>query len=307
MFSTRLNPTKPPAAHRAILERVGAACRELRPIEEACCLEGRPNERTTPILAKHGALKVGIGVEFGGAGTDPLLVAMSAERIGREGSRLVELFASYIVAAAVVGRHGAAEQKARLLPALARGELSLERDSRACVELGAIDVEIRAMLAGLTQRRQLKFTADLTGRLAFGGGSIGILSDCLESSVELIVNQIDVASARALRLHIAQTASDLEATRALVYAATELKSEHDRRPDSGHLRLEAGTLVAEASFFAAGAVNRMFGRSARIDIDGKPLLSYLPPRHRRTDRDELIFDKDTRSLVRRIARYYLFQ
>ena len=122
MFKTRLNPTKPPARHRSVLERVGAACRELRPIEDACATEMRVNEQTPRIFARHGVHRVGVSAEFDGAGDDPLLVAMTAERIGREGFAPLDCFAVHAVGSAIVNRWASVEQRAARMAALACGE-----------------------------------------------------------------------------------------------------------------------------------------------------------------------------------------
>ena len=311
MFKTRLNPTKPSAGHRAVLERVGAACRELRPIEDACCAEGRRNERAPEILARHGALAIGIDAEFGGAGTDPLLVVMAAERIGREGSHLVNVFAELVSVAAVVRRSGEADQKARLLPAVARGEVVLDRDCGISFDHSAAVAELREMLGDPERISEFEFTLRLNARLALSAGSIGVLADCLETSAEFAAKRIKGEDAtntpKAVKLHFAQTASDLEATRALVYSAAALKAEFDRHPESDHLRLEAGTLVDEGNFFSAGAVNRMFVRMTRVELGGEPLRMCLPPRHQITPRDALLFDESVDPIAEKIARFYLFQ
>lgn len=122
MFATRLNPTKPSAGHRAVLERVGAACRELRPIEEARCHEHRLDDQIAGVFAKHGVLGVGIAPEHGGLGTEPLLCAMTAERIGREGQTPGNYFASHFAGVATLGAWGSDEQRSHYLARAARGE-----------------------------------------------------------------------------------------------------------------------------------------------------------------------------------------
>ena len=84
MFKTRLNPTKPTASHRAVLEHVGAACRELRAAVKAGSLRPNDMDQTRQIFEKHRVFSIGVPAEFGGAGDQPLLVALE---IGRASCR----------------------------------------------------------------------------------------------------------------------------------------------------------------------------------------------------------------------------
>jgi len=252
MFSTRLNPTKPPAAHRAILERVGAACRELRPIEDECCATGRVNTQVESILQHHGVLSLGTPAEHGGIGSDALLVVMAAERIGREGVRLVRWFAE----------HAASDDP-------------------------------------------------LKRSLCLAAGGIGVIADCLETTASFCAERIKDISAgeppSEIEHHVALTACDLEATRAITYAAAELKSELDRHPQSSHLQLEAGTLIGEALHVSLGATSRMFDRAKSLAIAGKPLADCLPPRHRLEGDVQMPGGDLAESLTKQIARFYLFE
>mgnify|MGYP001573192135 CR=1 FL=1 len=252
MFSTRLNPTKPPAAHRAILERVGAACRELRPVEDECCATGRMNTQAESIFQKYGVMTLGTPVEHGGIGADALLVVMAAERIGREGVRLVRWFGEH------VGSHD-----------------------------------------------------PLQRFLCLAAGGIGVIADCLETTASFCAEQIKSVAAdeppSAIEHHVTLTACDLEATRAITYAAAELKSELDRHPHSSHLQLEAGTLISEALHVSLGAMSRMFDRAKSLAIAGTPLVDSLPPRHRLQGGVQLLGGDLAESLTKQIARFYLFE
>ena len=278
MFSTRLNPTRPPAAYRAILERVGAACREARPIEDECLSLGKSDERTQSILADHGVTAIGIPISEGGAGDDPLLVAMTAERIGREGLKLVEWFAEHVAGSATraAGPETAASAEARP------------------DDLDYAEFRYRSNLA-----------------FCWAAGRIGVLADCLETIASFCAERIrDNGSAStepAIVRIVAQTGSDLEATRAITYAAAELKAEFDRHPHSKHLRLEAGTLVAEAYQVSARSVVRMILLTRGTTIAGAPLANCLPPRHRVFVEHGHTAAKPDEWAESQIARYYLFE
>ena len=283
MFSTRLNPTKPPAAHRAVLERVGAACRELRPIEEDCFATERPNDQIASIFAKHGVLGIGIGPALGGVGTDPLLAVLAAERIGREGFGPASFFVAHTALTATRITGGEAEAK----------ENSPDQASKF-------------LSGGL----QMTCAARLNCRLLAAAASIGVIADCLEIMSQRLAAQLSAKQSEEIpgqiSQHIAQTATDLEAVRALVYAAAELKAEYDRRPESKHLELETGTLLCEAENSARRAVKQMRSRAEQIDAGGSTLFDHLPARHRCVPWVTVFCEESEESLEAMISRYYLF-
>ncbi|GEM_PF-3976730 len=291
----RLNPTKPSAAHRAVLERVGAACREWRLSVKSgkWRVEGlkvQPRDESVAILAKHGVFRVGVAAEFGGCGTEPLLVVMAAERIGREGLALCEPFVRHAEGVAVLERWGTGDQKATHLARAVRGESVL-----GCV---ADDAGVR-------------LTARLVGRLATAAGCVGALADSLEALASVIREALTAQPAGDDRADcerfVADTATDLEATRALVYAAAELKGEFDRHTTSKHLEWESTALVTEAHYLAALAMNRMLHGAGQLLIDGTALIERLPPWHRVALDATVLADEPADSLQSLIANYYLFQ
>lgn len=278
MFSTRLNPTKPPAAHRAILERVGAACRELRSIEDEYSEDVQVNDQTLFIFGKHGVLGFGVPVEQGGVGDDALLLAMAAERIGREGLKLVRWFADYVAPRVAAGSGSAtvADQK-----------------------------DTANALAALLFYHRLNLS------FCWAAGRVGVLADCLEAVAPFCAQQLEagaVANAAAIEAMVSKIAGDLEATRAMTYAAAELKTELQQHSHSGHLRLETGTLVAESYLVSARAVEQMFEQLGSVEVGGQFLIDRLPSRHRRFihHRGELRAEPDD-WVEAQIARFYLFE
>lgn len=151
MFATRLNPTKPTAAHRAVLERLGAACRELRASEDAAYLQRRVNSARTTVFARQTVLGIGVATEYEGAGDDPFLLTLAAERLGREGASPALFFARHAGGAGTVARWGTAEQKQRWLPLAARGEFLFAfalAEPRTGSNLDAIGTTFEATSAG---------------------------------------------------------------------------------------------------------------------------------------------------------------
>lgn len=277
MFSTRLNPTKPPAVHRSILERVGAACRELRTIEDEYSEDVPVNDQTLFIFGKHGVLGFGVPVEQGGVGDDALLLAMAAERIGREGLKLVRWFAEHVG------------------PRVSAGSGSTTpADPKDTVDA------LEALL--FYHRLNLSF--------CWAAGRIGVLADCLETVAPSCAEQLKagaVADAAAVERMVARIAGDLEATRAITYAAADSKTDLKRHPHSRHLRLETGTLVAEAYLVSARSVEQMFEQLQSVVVGGQFLVERLPPRHRRfVHRGALRAEPDD-WVESQIARFYLFE
>ena len=320
MFSTRLNPTKPPAAHRAILERVGAACRELRPIEDQCAGGAERIDETRAIFEKHGVLQIGVPLAQGGVGDDPLLVALAAERIGREGLRVVRWFAIRAATGAAVRfqtTRGESPNGSLMPQPIEPPEETFDAAPRIAALLGLEE--------HLWNPTSPELIYELNFKFCVAAGAIGVIADCLETAVTWCGNQIKSGLSdnpleeldrfetqnrhRQIELHVANTASDLESARAIVYAAAELKSEFDRRPRSDHLRLETGTLVNEALSVAHKALARMFFGIEHGTYGVRPMVDCLPSRHR-VFVDTKVCPRDRERgwlLQKQIARYYLFE
>jgi alkylation response protein AidB-like acyl-CoA dehydrogenase len=95
--------------------------------------------------------------------------------------------------------------------------------------------------------------------------------------------------------------TNLEAARAITYAAAELKAELDQHPTSKHLRLEAATLVNEAALTANRAFKVSLAKAAQVSIGEESLVHRIPKRHNHGDwGDQLL------ALDKEIGRYYLF-
>jgi alkylation response protein AidB-like acyl-CoA dehydrogenase len=390
MFSTRLNPTKPPAGHRAILERLGAACRDLRAGEEACYLQGRANEHQAETFGRHGMLGLGIDEAHGGLGGDALLVVLAAERLGREGGGPALFFTRHTaLGGGTISRWGSPEQKERWLPRAARGELLLGfalAEAHAGANLAELASTFEASDSGfvLNGRKAWVFNGDVlhavvtfardkdSGRISaflverslagyraapiehtvglptisvcdvwfeqcrlprenligpLGGGlevaatvlqagrlctaatSVGVMADCLEEAAEFVKLRTHygqpLAAYQLVQRHITQMAVQLEAARALVYAAAGLQAELNANPSSRHLQMEAGTLVSQAKYYAANAAYDTAQRATQLLGGEGYLLTSRPARHLCDTRAALIYDGTNEILEQQIAAYYL--
>jgi acyl-CoA dehydrogenase len=92
---------------------------------ERCDNEGRPPREAYEALAKHGWFGIIVPPEYGGTGGSAIDLAIMLEEIGRHFEELgMWVFRTLTYGGYAVAAHGTAEQKASLLPRVARGELS---------------------------------------------------------------------------------------------------------------------------------------------------------------------------------------
>ena len=92
---------------------------------ERCDNEGRPPREAYEALARHGWLGIIVPPEYGGTGGSTIDLAIFLEEVGKHFEELgMWVFRTLTYGGYAVGAHGTAEQKAQLLPRVARGELS---------------------------------------------------------------------------------------------------------------------------------------------------------------------------------------
>jgi alkylation response protein AidB-like acyl-CoA dehydrogenase len=92
---------------------------------ERCDNEGRPPREAYEALARHGWFGIIVPPEYGGTGGSAIDLAIMLEEIGRHFEELgMWVFRTLTYGGYAVAAHGTAEQKASLLPRVARGELS---------------------------------------------------------------------------------------------------------------------------------------------------------------------------------------
>jgi alkylation response protein AidB-like acyl-CoA dehydrogenase len=109
-----------------ILADVEAFCEEIRPVEELCYAEHRPNDQVVPLGRKHHVLGLIVPADLGGRGADAVTYAKALARIGREGTGVRTFFSGHTS----IGQYpiltwGSEELKRRYLPAACRGECIL--------------------------------------------------------------------------------------------------------------------------------------------------------------------------------------
>jgi alkylation response protein AidB-like acyl-CoA dehydrogenase len=103
-----------------------AYCEELRPHEEICYAERRPNEHVIELAKKYDLLGMNIATEYGGRGADNVSYFKSLVRIGREGTPVRTFFSGHLsIGAYPIQTWGSEALKRKYLPKACRGDAIL--------------------------------------------------------------------------------------------------------------------------------------------------------------------------------------
>lgn len=144
-------------------ELLGAVC----PAEyaERCDREARPPREAYEALGKHGWLGLNIPAEYGGGGGSAIELAILLEEAGRYFEELAMwVFRTLTYGGYAVIQHGTPEQKAVLLPKVARGELSLcfgLTEPQAGSDAAALTTRATAVEGGYVINGQKVFTSGM--------------------------------------------------------------------------------------------------------------------------------------------------
>lgn len=111
---------------RRLLDDVEAFCQEIRPIEELCYTEHRPNDQIVPLARRYNILGMIVPQEYGGRGADTVTYARALARINREGTGVRTFFSGHTS----IGQYpiltwGSETLKRRYLPSSCQGETIL--------------------------------------------------------------------------------------------------------------------------------------------------------------------------------------
>jgi alkylation response protein AidB-like acyl-CoA dehydrogenase len=106
-----------------LAEDTEAFCQEIRPEEEICYAERRPNPHVVPLAKKHNLLGMNIHPDYGGRGADNVSYFRALARIGREGTAVRTFFSGHLsIGAYPIQTWGSEAAKKKYLPAAARGD-----------------------------------------------------------------------------------------------------------------------------------------------------------------------------------------
>jgi alkylation response protein AidB-like acyl-CoA dehydrogenase len=146
-------------------------------------------------------------------------------------------------------------------------------------------------------------------RLWIAAGCVGTLEGSLEVIASIASERLRTGEwaqgRQAIEHYVTCVATDLEASRGLVYAAAELKADFDRRPTSKHLASESSTLIREANYFATQSIHRLHSGAESIEVGNRTLLDFVPARYRIAAGSNDLFEESGQALERDIAVYYL--
>jgi acyl-CoA dehydrogenase len=132
---------------------------------ERCDNEARPPREAYEALAKHGWFGLNLPAEYGGAGGSPIELAILLEECGRHFEELAMwVFRTLTYGGYAVLTHGSREQKGRLLPRVARGELSFcfgLTEPEAGSDAAAVTTRATAVDGGYVINGQKAFTSGM--------------------------------------------------------------------------------------------------------------------------------------------------
>lgn len=110
---------------KMIMSVVDQACAKLRPEEDKCYLERKPNDSLLKIFKEFHLLGLPISEKYGdGQGADALTYALALERIGQEGTGVRTFLSGHTsLGQLTIQKWGTEEQKERFLPKTTTGDL----------------------------------------------------------------------------------------------------------------------------------------------------------------------------------------
>jgi alkylation response protein AidB-like acyl-CoA dehydrogenase len=115
-----------PEKREKLMADVEAYCTELRPIEEVCYLERRPNKAIIDLARKYNICGINVPEQYGGRGADSLTYARCLARINKEGTGPRTFFSGQSsIGQYPIIRYGNEAQKQKYLTASAKGDMIL--------------------------------------------------------------------------------------------------------------------------------------------------------------------------------------
>jgi alkylation response protein AidB-like acyl-CoA dehydrogenase len=149
------------------------------------------------------------------------------------------------------------------------------------------------------------YTALMSGRLSVASGCAGLMQDCLDEEVsyskEMIQHKKAIGKHQLIQRHLAIMATNLEATKLLVYKAADKKQKSDERPKDYSLRADADTLIAQAKYFSVKAAFDAADRAVQVFGANGYSFENRPARHLCDTRVCRIYEGTDEILEQKIA------
>ncbi|MEM3186025.1 MAG: acyl-CoA dehydrogenase family protein [Conexivisphaerales archaeon] len=138
----------------------------------------------------------------------------------------------------------------------------------ALLSMEEVEVSKEDLLGKEGKGLSVAYSALLNGRIGIGAGCVGVMDDCLKQVKERSINRVQhgkaIAKHQLIQKHIAKIASELEASRWLVYRAALQKEKYDKSPEDIDLRLETDRMSAIAKYTASNASFDVADRAMQI-------------------------------------------
>jgi alkylation response protein AidB-like acyl-CoA dehydrogenase len=134
-------------------------------------------------------------------------------------------------------------------------KLGLFTSDTALLQFENMEVPKEAVLGKLGKGFSVAYSALLNGRIGIGSGCLGVMEDCLNSSVDRARNRVQhgkpIGKHQLIQKHLAKIAMNLESSRWPVYTAAMMKEEMDANPQDMRLRNEVDRMSATAKLIAS--------------------------------------------------------
>jgi len=158
-------------------------------------------------------------------------------------------------------------------------KLGLFTSDTALLQFENMEVPKEAVLGKLGKGFSVAYSALLNGRIGIGSGCLGVMEDCLNSSVERARNRVQhgksIGRHQLIQKHLAKIAMNLESARWPVYTAAMMKEEMDANPQDMQLRNEVDRMSATAKLIAS--TNAFDSADRAVQLHGGFGYSLLSP------------------------------
>ena len=158
-------------------------------------------------------------------------------------------------------------------------KLGLFTSDTALLEFQEMRIPAENVLGKVGKGFAVAYSALLNGRIGIGSGCLGVIEDCLNSSVERAKNRIQhgkpIGKHQLIQRHISKIAMNLESSRWPVYSAAMMKEEMDSNPKDLQLRNEVDRMSATAKLIAS--TNAYDSADRAVQIHGGFGYSLLSP------------------------------
>lgn len=147
-------------------------------------------------------------------------------------------------------------------------KLGLFTSDTALLEFHDMEISREWLLGKEGKGLSVAYSALLNGRIGVGSACVGVIEDCLNSSVERATNRVQhgksIGKHQLIQKHIARIAMNLESSRWPVYNAAIMKQRLDSNPTDLELRGEVDRQSATAKLIASTSAFDSADRAVQV-------------------------------------------